>query len=643
MPGDARGSGAVLNPPGPLSVEQARAVGGLLSDLSPEQALWLSGYLAALAGPGAGELGAGGAGAATLPAGSGDGEAPLLTVLFGTETGNARGVAELLVRRAIEEGARARAVDMADYPLRKLAAETHLALVSATHGEGDPPEPAAGFFEFLMSRKAPRLEGTVYAVLGLGDSSYVEYCKAARDLDERLEALGAERLVARVECDVDYHADAEAWVERVSAAMVGAAVAAAAPVTGVGTAAGRGALPRIVLGTGPEGPAAGGSDPRVPRGADAPGTSPRIPCTAEILDSIPLTGLRSDKETRHLELSLAGDGPQFEPGDSLGVLAENEDAVIEAVLRSLGASPDAPVRIGDETRPLARALRRDLELTVLTPGFLAAYAEVAAAGELRGLLAPDRRDDLHRFVKCHQVPDVLERFACPGLEPQAFVEMTRRLQPRLYSIASSPKWVPGQVDLTVAVVRRTPDGKPRNGVASTYLTERLKPGETVSVYVDHNPAFRLPDDPGAPVIMIGAGTGVAPFRAFLQDREESGARGPSWLFFGERSFREDFLYQSEWQRLLRDGLLTRMDVAFSRDQSEKVYVQHRLRERGGELWRWLEDGAVVYVCGDAEGMAPGVHRALLDVIREEGGRSAERAEAELDRLRADRRYQRDVY
>jgi sulfite reductase (NADPH) flavoprotein alpha-component len=669
-----------IAPPRPAALphpERAQELDRLIRELSPEQALWLSGYLAAAASPvvttaphPVGEPAAEPAAGAAAEAGQG---AVRLTVLYGTETGNARGIAQTLARRAGDAGIEARAVDMAEYRTRELRDESLLALVAATHGEGDPPDGAVGFFEYLASRKAPRLEDARFTVLALGDSSYVEYCRAGRDLDERLEELGAERLVERVECDVDYEDRAEAWIERVVEAARESAAAvpppARAPSNGNGSASaygngnGNGAsgapsgtssraadaaagILEIMLGSLPGGAsrtAVASPGARVAAVAEAPGHSRRNPFAAELLEVVPLTGLRSDKETLHLELSVEGSGLAFEPGDSLGIVAENEDAVVGAVLNALGAAPDAPVNLGGEERTFEDALRRDLELTLLTPAFLAAWAELSGATQLAALLSDDDRSSLLQYMKCHQVPDVLAAFPVPGLEPQRLADSLRKLQPRLYSIASSPRWTPGQVDLTVAVTRRTPDGKHRNGVASSFVADRRSPGDRVDVFVDRNDGFRLPADPDRPLIMIGAGTGVAPFRAFLQDREESGASGRSWLFFGERRFREDFLYQTEWQRFLRDGVLSRMDVAFSRDQAEKVYVQDRLRARGGEVHAWIEEGAALYVCGDAAGMAPGVHGALASILEREGGHSVEEAEDRLRKMKAEGLYLRDVY
>ncbi len=633
---------------GVLDDAQARQLASLATTLTPQQALWLSGYLAGLAGQAANA--AGGNGGPHGGAGDGGGEgAPVVTVLYGTETGNAEGVAQDLVEKATADGLPARAVDMADYRTKDLRNEQRVVLISSTHGEGDPPEPAAGFFEFLWSRKAPSLEGTKFAVLSLGDSSYAHFCKAGQDLDERFEELGGERLADRADLDVDYDDEAEEWAGRVvnllkEAVPAGAPSGSGSGVPGgapVGRGAGAGLLGSLFPGVGGE--LNGGGNGVAAPAPTRPKHSRKNPYRAEILENIRLNGRESDKETHHIELLVEEGALPFQPGDSLGILPANEPALVDEVLETLQLSPGERVSVGDEERTLSEALERDLELTRLTPGFLRSYAQVADARELAEILGDDDRERLERYMASNQVVDVLQQFPVTGLGAQEFVEMLRRLQPRLYSIASSQEWLPDQIDLTVALTRTTADGKERNGVASTYLGERVQPGDTVDVYVQPNKAFRLPEDPDAPILMIGAGTGVAPYRAFLQEREETGAEGPTWLFFGERRFREDFLYQTEWQRFLDDGVLNRMDVAFSRDGPEKVYVQDRLRTRSAEVYEWLQEGAHLYVCGDADGMAPGVHRALLDIIQEEGDRSEEEAEAYLKGLRDEKRYQRDVY
>ncbi len=598
--------------------KQAQALDALLPTLTPEQSLWLSGFLAGLNRQGI-------AVPAQGPVAGAPAAGPTVSVLYASETGNARGVAKRAAERFAAAGLEARALSMADYKQRDLKSETHVVMVAATHGEGDPPEPAAGFFEFLAGRKAPKLDGVKFAVLGLGDTSYVHFCEAAKVLDRRFAELGAQRIAERVDCDVDYEDAAEAWIAALADTL---AADAPAQVAQAASAA-------------PSGLAAFGLAPSA--AAPAPVYTRKNPYEAEMLDSIRLNGRHSDKQTQHIELSLDGSGISFQPGDSLGVLASNDVALVDEIVEALGFAPDAPVKANGADKPVAEALRDDLELTLLTPGFLKAYAEASGADELADLTREGNEAALHAFMKEHQVADVVARWPASGLAAADFTAMLRMLQPRLYSIASSHAALPDEVHLTVGVTRTTPRGRARAGVASTFLSERRAPGDSIRVYVSENEGFRLPEDPDTPLIMVGPGTGVAPFRAFMQEREEMGARGKSWLFFGDRTFREDFLYQTEWQRWLKEGVLTRMDVAFSRDQAEKIYVQDRLREKAADVYSWLEDGAAVYVCGDADSMAPAVHAALAGILQEQGGYSADDAEARLKQMQRERRYQRDVY
>jgi len=600
--------------------QQAQALNALLPTLTPEQTLWLSGFLAGLSRQGI-------AVPAQGPVTGAPAAGPKVTVLYATETGNAAGVAKQAAERFIAAGLEARAVSMADYKQRDLKSETHVVMVAATHGEGDPPEGAAGFFEFLAGRKAPKLDGVKFSVLGLGDTSYVHFCEAAKVLDRRFEALGAERLAERVDCDVDYEDAAEEWIESLAEKLAADAPAQAAEAA---VAA-------------PSGLAAFSLAPTAAPSTQAPVYTRKNPFEAEVLDSIRLNGRYSDKQTQHIELSLEGSGISFQPGDSLGVLASNDVALVDEIVETLGFAPDAPVSANGADKPVAEALCDDLELTMLTPGFLKAYAEASGADELADLTGEGNEAGLHAFMKEHQVADVVARWPATGLDAVTFTGMLRKLQPRLYSIASSHAALPEEVHLTVGVTRTTPKGRARAGVASTFLADRRAPGEQIRIYVSENDNFRMPSDPDQPLIMIGPGTGVAPFRAFMQEREETGAGGKSWLFFGDRRFTEDFLYQTEWQRWLKDGVLSRMDVAFSRDQAEKVYVQDRLREKAADVYSWISDGAAIYVCGDADSMAPAVHEALAGILQEHGGYSAEDAEAHLKQMQRERRYKRDVY
>jgi sulfite reductase (NADPH) flavoprotein alpha-component len=591
------------NPPGAglLSMEQLARLQALARELNPVQRAWASGYLAAGAG----------ATAANDPAST---AAQLrATVLYGSETGHARDVARRLGEQLGASGAAVRVLGMGEYRPRELKDERFLLVVTATHGEGDPPEPARGFYEFLMGRKAPKLAGMQFAVLGLGDSSYEFFCKTARDIDARLEALGGERLCERRDCDVDFEQPAAAW-RAAAVPLIAARLKAAGATAG-----------RVTAG---EATAAATS----PQASFTEDRSAELP--AVVLDHLRLNGRGSDKATYHIEFDIDGSPVRHLPGDALGVVVQNDPALVAELLEPLG--------LGSDTA-LAAALGSGYEITALTPGFIEAYARAGEIGTLAELCAAKDRSALRGFMANRQIVDVVREYPVKGLSAQTLKDMLRKLEPRLYSIASSAEAAPGEIHVTVAEVQFRSRFGPRFGVGSGQLCRRIEPGTALQVYVQRNEQFRLPEDPATPVIMIGAGTGVAPYRAFMQEREVQGTAGRAWLIFGERRFRTDFLYQAEWQQYLKDGLLTRMDIAFSRDQRDKVYVQHRLRERGRELFAWLEEGACVYVCGDAQAMAPDVHAALIDVVAEHGALDAESAREYLNELTLERRYRRDVY
>ncbi len=593
----------------PLNQEQADQLNRLVEGLVPEQANWISGYLAGLS--------AASSDGQQPPPGAVD-QVPVLTVLYGSETGNAERVATQAAAQAEARGLRARALDMADYKLRELKKEKFLMIVTATHGEGDPPDPAEEFHEFVHSRKAPKLEGTRFAVLSLGDSSYEYFCQTGKDFDARLAELGAERLHERVDCDVDYDEQAEQWIEAALGVFAERAQASAAP-SNVVAFSGQSVQP------------------------GAAGYDRKNPFPAEVLENLVLTGRGSNKETRHIELSLEGSGLVFEPGDALSVVPRNRPEVVADLIAAMGFKEDEIVRTPTGELPLGEALHRVYEITTLTPPFLEAYAEYAQTRKLQELLQASNRKQLTEYRWGRHIIDVVQEFPVRGLGAQVFVDMLRKLQPREYSIASSYNANPENAHITVAAVRYHSNGRDRHGVASTHLADQVRPGDTVPVYITRNKNFKLPEDPATSVIMIGPGTGVAPFRAFVEEREYQGTAGRNWLIFGEQHFRTDFLYQTEWQRWLRDGSLTRMDVAFSRDFEMKVYVQDRMRENSRELYAWLEEGAYIYVCGDAERMAPDVDTALHDVVAKEGGLSADHAAEYVKTLQREKRYQRDVY
>jgi sulfite reductase (NADPH) flavoprotein alpha-component len=599
------------SPPAP-DEQLLSELNGIASRLDQQQLWWASGYLAGLAAAGAAPAGA----SRAAPAAAAEAAAqPTWTVFYATETGNCRAIAEELAEAARAQGADVRTVDLADFRPAQLKKERRALFVVATHGLGDAPDGTEGFFEFVLGERAPRLEELRYGVLALGDSSYEDFCETGRQLDTRLEALGATRLEPRVDCDVDFEAASEAWQQRVLALIE--AERAETETTAAAPAAGKRRLVPVAT----------------------PTHSRKSPFMAPVLENQIITGRGSSKTVRHVVLSLEGSGLSYQPGDALGVWPTNPPALVSQFLELLDLDPNNRVTLDDETLTLGEALAHRLELTLLGRGFVEDYARQHRIEPLLALLDAEDRTALNDYIGERQVIDVLHDHPVT-LDAQGLVDVLKRVTPRLYSIASSLEANPDEVHVTIGVVSYDAFGRAHFGAASNYLAA---PGETVPVYIAPNPRFRLPEDPDAPVIMIGAGTGVAPYRAFLEEREAAGAGGDNWLLFGDRNFATDFLYQVEWARYRKEGLLTRHHVAFSRDQATKVYVQDRIREQGEELFRWLERGAHVYVCGDANHMAPDVHDALLQVIETGLGRDREAAEEYLRALKQADRYQRDVY
>lgn len=613
----------------------------LARSLSAEQALWVSGYFAGVA-EARGDLSAAGREASTAisqaaRAAQAPAAASLLRILYASESGNSAALARTIEERARGLGLCTGVEDLARYKTRALAEEETILFVASTHGEGDPPESAAPFFEFLSGPRAPSLQRLRFAVLALGDSTYEFFCEAGKRLDRRLEELGAVRLLDRCDCDVDYEAAAAAWVERLIARLVGDGAASAGAQAGTSAAVQAGvSVPPHAAAASMKGAAASVEVAAARYGRQRPFPAP-------VLASLRLTGRGSSKDTRHLELGLEGSGLDHLPGDALGVAARNDPALVSELIEHFGWSGAEPVAVGEGEVPIAQALAGELEITALTPRFVEWWAAACGDRQLAELGSAQSRAQLGAFMEGNQVIDLVRSRPARGVAPQAFAQALRRLQPRLYSIASSLALAPDEVHLCVAPVRYSLHGRDRHGVASVFLADRLEPGDSVPVYVQRNDHFRLPDDPAAPIVMIGAGTGVAPYRAFMQHREALGLGAKSWLFFGERNFRTDFLYQTEWQAWHREGLLTRIDLAFSRDGERKVYVQQRLLEQAASLFAWLEEGAHLYVCGDAGHMARDVHAALVEVVAAGRGRGREDAEEHLRELQAAGRYQRDVY
>jgi sulfite reductase (NADPH) flavoprotein alpha-component len=592
----------------------------LTASLTPQQLVWLSGYFygqatGAAAAPGA-TLAA--PGVATTPSVT-PAPAEKLTILYGSHTGNGKKIAEQAAEAAAARGLKAEVRDMNDYPPRQLAQEQNLLVVVSTHGEGEPPVSAEELHQFLGGPRAPQLPQLKFAVLALGDTSYLHFCQTGKDFDQRLAALGATRLLDRIDADVAYKPAAAHWI----AAALDKLTASQAPAGAPAQAATAGSAAAAVA---------------------APPTaqfSAENPWPARVLETIQLNGRGSDKETHHLELDLAGSGLTYAPGDALAVLPLNHHPLVEEVLRAARLSDSAPVLLGGENLSLSAALASRRELTVLTRDVLERYAALAPHAELRGLLADTSR--LQPYLYGRDVADLLLDFPTDQLTPQALADTLRPLPTRAYSIASSLLAHPDEVHLTVGAVRYQAHGRQKQGVCSSLLADRVAVGDEVRVFVERNEYFKLPKDPAADIIMVGAGTGIAPFRAFVEERTELGASGRNWLFFGNPHFTTDFLYQAEWQQHLKRGGLARLDVAFSRDQQAKIYVQDRLLERSRDVFGWLENGAHFYVCGDKNRLGHAVQTALTQVVQKEAGLSPEEATAYVKNLKKQRRYLEDVY
>jgi sulfite reductase (NADPH) flavoprotein alpha-component len=583
----------------------ARALDGL----DPASLWWLSGYAAGLARGGL-------AGASAAPQSEAR-SLPRLTVLYGSQTGNAKRTAEALAAAAEAAGFAVRLLRADAYATRELKDERLLWVVISTQGEGEPPEDSLGFVEFLLSRRAPKLPELKYAVLGLGDSSYPKFCETGRQIDARLAELGARRQLPAGEADVDIEAVATPWRTR----AVDALKALAAELFPVAPA-----------------PHSAAVIPLRPAVAAALHTREQ-PYAAELIEQVRLTGRGSQRDVRHLEFSLAGSGLHYAPGDALGVWAPNPPALVEAVLQLTKLEGDAALALDGVERPLRQWLGEHRELTRLAKPLLVALGAVSKHSELRSLLEPAEAASLSALLSSHQLIDVLREWA-GNWTAEAFVRALRPMAPRLYSIASSPLAYADEVHLTVDVVGAEDADPLRLGIASHHLAQ-LEPGARARVFVEENPRFRLPVDGSRDLIMLGAGTGVAPYRAFVQQRVAEGAAGRHWLLFGARTLRDDFLYQTEWQEHQRRGALQHINLAFSRDAKPRVYVQQRLREQAARLFEWLDGGAHLYVCGSLA-LGRDIQQTLLDLYAQRLG-DAEAASEALHQLQQSGRYARDVY
>lgn len=576
----------------------------LLGELTTNQQIWLSGYLE-------GRLSTSPVAATTIA------EVPnnplvtkaKLTILYGTETGNSHKLAKILEAKASAQNVEAKVISMADYNPRKLKEETNVAILVSTHGEGNPPDMAEDFYNFITGKRAPQLSSLRYSVLALGDKTYKYFCKTGEEIDKAFTAKGAEALTPLTKCDVDYEQTANEWMDK----LLGKITPGKTTESATSQETGLTNLQSIY--------------------------SRSNPFMATVLEKVKITGRDSDKEVYHIELSLEDSGIKYEPGDSLGIFTQNPEALVEKILAHTGIHPNEKVVIDKNEVTIKDALTYHLEITVINLNLLQQYQEFTQNEALKALIEDDSK--LDDYLYGHDVLDLLEDFPYEWTA-EKLTKILRKLPPRLYSISSSQEKVEDEVHITISVVRYERKNRERVGACTNYLVENLEIGKQVPIYIDQNPSFKLPAD-DAPIIMVGAGTGIAPFRAFLQEREAKGLKGKTWLFFGERRFRSDFLYQLEWQNYLKSGVLEKIDVAFSRDQEEKIYVQHKLLERQKEIFDWLEKGAYLYLCGDMKRMARDVKKALVEIIQNQAGIDSAQAGKYIKNLKKEKRFQTDVY
>ncbi|MBG5949989.1 NADPH-dependent assimilatory sulfite reductase flavoprotein subunit [Proteus sp. G2618] len=597
----------------PLTPEQLNKLQDATKDLSTAQIAWLSGYLWGQLNPSVVSASTVVTSAtvtsALVP------EQETITLISASQTGNARHLAEQLRDNLVAHKLNVELYSAGEYKFKQIHKTTTLIIIASTQGEGDPPEEAIAFYKYLNSKKAAEMKGTSYAVLSLGDTSYEHFCKAGKDFDERIAQLGATRLLPRVDADVEYQAIADEWIEQLTGILKAKVPTQSTQV-----------LQQTQSGT---------TDT-----IEASIYHRDAPFTATLLTNQKITGRNSDRDIRHIEISLEGSDLQYQPGDALGVWFNNSPEKVDELITLLWLRGDEPVTLKSQTFTLKEALQNHCELTQNSAPIVKAYAQLTRHEDLLSLVADKTK--LQQYADKHPINEMVRQY-CAQPAAQDFVDILRPLTPRLYSIASSQQEVEDEVHLTLGVVRYDVNSRAYTGGASGFLADRLKEGDSINVFIEKNAHFRLPEDNTTPIIMIGPGTGIAPFRGFMQQRDHDAATGKNWLFFGNPHFVEDFLYQVEWQRYVKSGLLTHIDLAWSRDQAHKIYVQDKLRERGSEIWQWLQQGAYLYVCGDASRMAKDVEQALLDIVMEYGNKNIEEADEYLSELRLERRYQRDVY
>jgi len=570
----------------PFSQDQVRLINELLPQLSTEQKIWLNGFLSGTSFE------------TKIEEISNEIKTIQATVLYGSQTGNAKKLAEKFFAELQQNNIQAEIASLGDFPTKKLKKIENLLIITSTQGEGEAPDQAKSFYDYLHSARAPKLENTNYSVLGLGDTSYDLFCQTAIDFDQRLFELGAKKIVEGQNCDLDYEDDADQWFQNVQSELL--------KNSGISFE----------------------TSNQSEQSKSENDYSKKNPYYAKVLEKINLNMTGSNKETYHVELSIEDSGIQFEVGDCVGILPQNNAKLVSELIQWLQVKEDASVQINNEEVTLIDALTNQLDLTTLSNAVL---EKLEVSGE--------KYDKEWR--RGRNIIDLL-RAENLKIDAQKLVDTLRKLPARLYSIASSYEANPEELHITVGLVQYELDAENRFGVTTGMIAHSIEIGDELPIFIQKNDEFRLPAD-DEKIIMIGAGTGVAPYRAFMEQREETAAKGESWLFFGEQHFVTDFLYQVEWQRHLREGNLSKLSLAFSRDQEEKIYVQHRIEESSEEFFNWLENGAFVYICGDEKHMAKDVEQSIKTVIAKEGHLDELAAETYLNELKNSKRFLRDVY
>ncbi len=593
---------------GILSVEQLDLLNKLASSLTNEQRVWVSGYLAGLSARNDGQVQSLGGNALAH-------NESALTILVGSRTGNGEGLAKLAQRLAQEQGVPVVIKNMENYKIRDLQTEKNILVIVSTHGDGVPPFSAQLLHEFIYGKRAPKLESVNYAVLALGDSSYFQFCKTGKDFDQQLSNLGAKRLVPILACDLDFEEPAEVWLKTTLAAFGGELKATGTPQTSATTIPIQNSIEPIKY-------------------------SKKNPFKAPVFEKISLHGKALERQTLHLELSTENEALAYEPGDSAGIIPFNSKELIGDLLKTTALDPEEELELNGSKLTFYDALRRNFELSKITTDVVKRYLAFAPNKKLQALI--EDASEFKDYLYGRDIVDLLEDFPVK-VTAKDLAAILRPIQPRSYSISSSPLACPGELHLTVSVVNYEKSGRSKRGACSSFLAELAVEDEQVPIFIESNPNFRLPKNSETPIVMIGAGTGIAPYRAFVQHRELADNPGKSWLFFGNRHFETEFLYQTEWQNFLKSGALTKMSVAFSRDGDKKEYVQHRLIENSSELFKWLEEGAHFYICGDMNNMAGDVQKALVKIVEKEGALNPEGAQEYITNLQKEKRLQLDVY